>query len=62
MKVMVRQDKRPILKDGGKLCCIWNCLVGPGCTCKKNNSPYYQFREKRPFIETFYHFGTHATE
>ena len=23
---------------------------------------YYQFREKCPFIETFYHFGTHATE
>ena len=36
MKVMVRQDKRPILKDGGKLCCIWNCLVGPGFTCKKD--------------------------
>ena len=41
MKVMVRQDKRPIRKDGGKLCCIWNCLVGPGFTCKKDNSPLF---------------------
>ena len=41
MKVMVRQDKRLILKDGGKLCGIWNCLVGPGVTCKKYNLPEF---------------------